>query len=117
MSFLDKIFSKDDELPNWTPTHRATINDVSFDELRTTLGSGKKSTDNFTFWSGRLSDLDPDYPEDEYFQLSNLDWRFGKDQKPRVTNREQWYLYATSRKGIRQVADEVGGLPRDIKEL
>jgi hypothetical protein len=116
MSFFDKIFSRD-TLPKWTPAYRAHIDDLSCEEISSSLGKGKKTKDGFTFWTGRMSDLDPDYPEDEYFQLSNFDWRFGKDQKPRASGRNQWCLYASSRRSIRQVVGEAGGIARNIEEI
>lgn len=116
MSFLDNLFGKAQD-DNWTPTHRATINDVSLEDIRSTLGRPRKAKGGFTFWTGSMDTVDPDYPDDQYFQLSNYDWRRGEDQKPKADGREQWYLYTSSAHSIRQIADDVGGMPRNIEEI
>jgi len=116
MGFLDDLFRKA-KRDHWHPTHRATINYVTFDEIRNALGRPTKSKDGFTFWTGSMDTIDPDYLEDEFYQLSNYNWRFGTDQTPKLENREQWYIYATSPQSIRQIADEVGGMARNIEEV
>lgn len=77
----------------------------------------KKAKGGFVFWAGPMDAIDPIYDEDQYFQLSNFDWRRGEDQKPKVEGREQWYVYGTSARSIRQIADEAGGMIRNIEEI
>jgi hypothetical protein len=115
MSFIGKLLGKKSDAA-WTPTHRGAVIDISYEEIQTALGRGTKSKGGFVFWRGELTDLDPDYPEGHY-QLSNYDDRRGEGQNARVERRNRWYVVATSARAIRLVADEVGGLARNIEEM
>lgn len=115
MGFLDSFLKK--ETP-WTPSHRAILKDLTYDEILRTLGRPTKAAGGFIYWRGDLESLDEDYPEDVYFQVSNKDFRgFGSpSKKPRV-DRDDWFLLTSDVDAIRLVANELGGMPRNIEAI
>ena len=118
MSFLDGILGKKAADNGWTPTHRAILRELTYDEIVSALGRPQKAKGGFVYWRGPLSSIDPDYPEDQHFQLSNKDFRgFGDGAKKPKLDREYWFLMTSSERGIRMVAGDVGGLARDIEAL
>lgn len=117
MGFLDSILGRSKEV-DWKPTHRGLLKEVSFDELINNLGSPKKAQGGFVYWRGSLDELDPDYDENVYYQISNKDFRgFGSAGKRPSTNRETWFILTNDGGSIRLVADEVGALARGIEKI
>lgn len=117
MSFLDKLLGKKKEYKDWNATTRGVLHDISYNEIESSLGRPVRAQGGFVFWRGPLNGLDPDYPSDEYFQISNKDFRFGTAAKKPPTDTEKWFIYATSDKTIRIVANELGALARDIEAV
>lgn len=118
MSFLDNILGKKTRNDEWDVKCQGVLKDLSFDEIQNTLGRPQKAKGGFVYWRGPITDLDPDYPEGEYFQLSNKDFRgFGDAAKAPSTDRETWFVLATSERAIRLLSNEVGGLARNIQEV
>lgn len=118
MGFLDNLLGKSTQHDAWDATHQGLIKEVTYDELVSTLGRPQKAKGGFVFWRGPLTSLDPDYPEGEYFQLSNKDFRgFGDGAKAPSTDRETWFALATSAQAIKILSNEVGGLARSIQDI
>ena len=115
MSFIGKFLGKKSDA-SWSPTHRGIVMDVEYSEIVNELGRPTKSKGGFVFWRGELTDLDPDYPEGHY-QISNYDYRRDDGQPARTERRNRWFVIATSPRAIRLVADEVGGLARNIEDM
>lgn len=117
MGFFDTLLGKKTRHDDWAVTHQGILRELTYDEIVDTLGRPQKAKGGFVYWRGPLSDLDPDYPEDEYFQLSNKDFRgFGGAKKPKLDS-DYWFALATSERAIRMLADDVGGLARNIQEV
>jgi len=117
MNFLDKLFGKDKKDDDWTVTHRGMIREVTYDEIVAKLGRPCKGKGGCVFWRGPLTMVDPEYPDDEFFQLSNKDYRtFGGSKKTTIDG-EVWFAYATSDSTIRLIANEVDGLARGIEDV
>lgn len=117
MGFLDSLLGKE-KRSTWKPTHRAILKDLTYDEISQCLGSPKKATGGFVYWTGSMTSLDPDYPEDAHYQISNKDFRgFGDAAKKPKIDRENWFLVTDDESSIRLVSDEVGGLARNIEAI
>jgi len=118
MGFIDSLLGKKPSDSGWTPTHRAIIKELSYDEIVSALGRPQKAQGGFVYWRGEVSSMDPDYPDGVCYQLSNKDYRgFGDAaKKPRI-DREQWFLITSDSVAIRLVAGEVGGLARNIETI
>lgn len=118
MGFFDQLIGKKDRHDNWDVTHQGILRELTYDEIEATLGRPKKAKGGFVYWRGPLSDLDPDYPEGQYYQLSNKDFRgFGDANKAPKLDRENWFVLANSEKAIRLLSNEVGGLARNIEAV
>lgn len=116
MGFFDSLLSMG-KMERWEPTHRAIIKNLTFEDIKDELGNARRSPRGFIFWEHRLSDLDSEYPDTSHFQVSNFDYRFGKDQKPRIDDRETWFIVADSADVIRIFCREVGGMTKNIEEI
>lgn len=117
MGFLDSLFGKSARAA-WKPTHRAILKELTYDEIVAALGRPTKATGGFVYWTGPLNKLDPDYPEDVHYQISNKDFRgFGDAAKKPKIDRENWFLVTDDSRAIQPVADEVGGLVRNIETI
>lgn len=114
MGLLDKLFNKDPSYDDWSPAFRGVLVDLTYDDLVDGLGSSTKAKDGFVYWRGPMSKVDPDLPKDEYFQVSNQGFGFGK---PRSLDSDSgnWYVLATSEKAIRQIASELGCVVRGVE--
>lgn len=118
MGFLDGILGKTVRHDDWTVTHQAQLRELTYDEIVEALGRPQKAKGGFVYWRGPLSDIDPDYPDDEYYQLSNKDFRgFGDAAKSPKLDREYWFVLATSERTIRTLARDVGGIPRNVESV
>ena len=118
MGFLDSLLGKGSRHDNWEVKYQGILRDLSYDEIVATLGRPQKAKGGFVYWRGPLNELDPDYSEDDYFQLSNKDFRgFGDAAKAPQIHRENWFVLATSERAIRLLSNEVGGLARDIESV
>lgn len=118
MGFFDDLLGKKDRYDGWDATHQGILRELSYDEIVSSLGNPQKAKGGFVYWRGPLTDLDPDYPEGEYYQLSNKDFRgFGDAAKAPKLDRTNWFALATSGKAIRLLANEVGGLVRSIEPV
>lgn len=119
MGLFDNLLGKKDSHDGWEPTHRGLLKEVTYDEIVETLGRPSKAHQGrYVFWRGPLSSLDPDHDEGEYFEVSNKDFRgFGSPAKKASVDRENWFVLATSSRAIRTLADEVGGLARNIEAV
>ena len=118
MGFLDNLLGKKAHHNDWEVTHQGILRDLSYADITAVLGNPQKAKGRFVYWRGPLTDLDPDYPEGDYFQLSNKDFRgFGDAAKEPKIDRENWFVLATSENAIRLVSNEVGGLARDIESV
>lgn len=117
MGFLDSLLGKTARAA-WKPTHRAILKELTYDEIVSALGRPTKATGGFVYWTGPLSKLDPDYPEDAHYQISNKDFRgFGDAAKKPKIDRENWFLVTDDSRAIQLVAGEVGGLARNIETI
>ena len=115
MGIFDGFLGKRPSYDNWLASHKGMIKEVTYDELVAELGRPTKAKSGHVYWRGPLTDLDPDHPEDQYYQLSNKNYRYGSPDKTPSTNITTWYVLATSEKAIRLLAHEVGGLARNIE--
>lgn len=115
MGLFDSFVKKE---PEWTPSHRAILKDLTYDEIVSALGRPIKAAGGFVYWRGELESLDEDYPEDVYFQLSNKDFRgFGSASKKPSTSRDSWFILTSDLEAVRLVANELGGMPRNIEAI
>jgi hypothetical protein len=116
MGFLDSLFGKKDA--PWTPSHRAILKDLTYDEIVSVLGRPTKAAGGFVYWRGELDSLDEDYPEGVFYQLSNKDFRGLGDaaKKPRI-DRENWFLLTSDPSAVQMVANELDGMPRNIEVI
>lgn len=116
MGIFDSFLKKEDV--QWTPTHRAILKDLTYDEIVSTLGSPIKAKGGFVYWRAELDSLDEDYPEGVYFQVSNKDFRgFGDAAKKPKIDRDNWFILTSDSDAIRLVANELGGMPRNIESI
>jgi hypothetical protein len=114
MGLLDKLFKKDELHDDWKPAFQGILADLSYDDIVTGLGPSQKAKDGYVYWRGPTSMLDSDFSDDQFFQLSNKNLSgFGK---PRKLDAEEgdWYVLATSEKAIRQLANELGCVAREV---
>lgn len=115
MGLFDKIFGSKSQHNAWEPSHRGIVRDVSYDDIVNTLGSPRKAKGRFVYWRGPMSDIDPDYSDAEFFQLSNSDYRpFGIGREPSISG-ETWFVLGTSSAVIRILGNEIGGIVKDIE--
>jgi len=115
MGIFDSFFKKEAQ---WAPSHRAILKDLTHGEIVACLGRPTKGKGGFVYWRGSLDSLDEDYPDDVYFQLSNKDFRGFADaaKKPKI-DRDNWFLLTSDEPAIRLVANELGGMPRNIEAI
>jgi len=93
------------------------IKQLSYEEIVAQLGRPNKSKGGYVYWRGTFDELDPDYPEAS-FQISNKDYRgFGDAAKKPRTDRENWFVVTNHSGGVRLLADELGGLARNVEPV
>lgn len=123
MGFLDDLFSKGKDDRDWEATHRGLLKEISYDDIAAILvpvlgKPAKAKNGGFQYWRGPLTALDEDYPADEFFQLSNKDYRgFGGRRGPPTLEGNTWFVYATSERAIRLLGNEVGALSSDVEKV
>jgi len=108
----------------WDPTHRGVV-ETSHREIRKALGRGRKDdVHGYTFWDVSTDDFDSDFaPDGECIQLSNRDYRISSlvNQPEQIhkntSDRDVWFVMASSPKAIRALADEVDGFAHGIEEV
>jgi len=52
MGFIDSLLGKKPSDSGWTPTHRAIIKELSYDEIVSALGRPQKAQGGFVYWRG-----------------------------------------------------------------
>lgn len=116
MGIFDSFFGKKQNDDRWGARFKGRIQEISYDDIVSVLGNPKKAKGGFIYWRGPLADIDEDLSSDEFFQLSNKDFRFSESAKPR-TDRTEWFVLATSVRAIKILSDNLGGLTRNIEPV
>ena len=118
MGFLDSLFGKSTQHDGWVATHQGVYKDLSYDEIVATLGRPQRAKGGYVYWRGPLSGVVPEYPDDEYYQLSNKDFRgFGDGRKAPALDRDSWFVLATSDRAIRLLGAELGAMTRNVEAV
>lgn len=118
MGFLDDLLGNGKDDRGWEATHQGMLKEIRYDDIVPVLGRPEKAKGGFRYWRGSLASLDEDYPSDEFFQISNKDYRgFGGRRGAPTLDGDTWFVYATSERAIRILAEEVGAMARDVKAV
>lgn len=118
MGFLDNFLGKRSRHDDWTATHQGIYKEISYDDIVAELGGPQRAKGGYVYWRGPLSDIDPEYPDDEYYQLSNKDFRaFGGGSKTATIDRDKWFVLGSSEHAIQLLGAELGALTRDVSKV
>lgn len=117
MKFLDRLLGGKPKYNDWTPTHRGIVYEISYDDIVSQLGKPNKAEGGFVYWRGPLAEIDPGLPENDFFQISNLDYRVRRESARASTDRTDWFIVASSLRAVRILSSELNALARHIETI